>query len=242
MRFLFLLVFLFSNLILYSQSAAIIADSIAKSYMRELPSKQSKGIFKDMLLRRNDLGVNERMDTTTYRYLYIEERFNPTDSTSSVVEYYFNSDTQGIYKSNYDDRDKLPDLLYQNDSLLDQRLAYYSSTITGVIYSDIFEYFHTRDTILNRCQSLKPVQEFSYDPTVAVFDYVYTGSRRDATLETIAELVKQKEIEQKKMCGSTYQMVTLIDKVNGKVIVSLQRPAVNAKVKVRVVEYKYSQW
>lgn len=209
--------------------------------MRELPSKQSTGIFEDMLSRRNELGVNQRMDNISYRYLYIEERFNSIDSSSSVVEYYFNTDIRGLYQSNYDDRDKLPDLLYQNDSLLDQRLAYYSSTITGVIYSDIYEYFHTRDTILNRCQSLKHVQEFSYDPTVAVFDFVFIG-RRDSTPEAIAEQVKQKEIEQKKMFASTYQMVTLIDKVSGKVIVSLQRPAVDPKVKVRVVEYKYSQW
>ncbi len=97
-----------------SQKSSFLSDSIAKSYMRELPSKQSAAIFNDMLSRRNDLSVNERMDTITYRYLYIEERFNVIDSTSSVVEYYFNTDTQGIYKSNYDDRDKLPDLLYHN--------------------------------------------------------------------------------------------------------------------------------
>ena len=180
------------------------------------------------------------MDTIKYDYVYIEERFNQVDSSMSAVEYYFNTNPAGKYQANFEDSSLLPDQLYQNGQLLDLRYAYYSSSVTGIIFDGKYEYYYTLDSILGRCASLLPFQELSYDRTPRISNLIVANSTERIDTNRARNLIATNNY--KKMLSSTYQIVTFVDQVKNRVTVSIQSPARHPEIIPYSMQFQAMDW
>ena len=239
-KFIIILSFIFCTTLSFAQTQSFVADSMANLYSKQLPAASNPNSYKSIISARIQTGLHKRIDTLRYNYVYLEETYHPSDSTRSATEYYFNVIPEGIYRNNFDDKTILPDLVFIDGKQIDQRYAYYSSAISGVVFEGKYEYYYTLDTILLRCKGLLPVQEITYDPTPKLTGFANINAKQDND----SAFIKKSAAEKKHLdwLKSTYQIVTLIDKTKGKTIVSVQTPAKNPAIHAYSIIFQYRQW
>ncbi|MGL4598319.1 MAG: hypothetical protein ACRCYO_12355 [Bacteroidia bacterium] len=234
------IILFFSAIKSNAQSFSHTVDSLTRDYLKRLPLNEYANYTK-ILENRKTYNLAQRIDTTHCQYLYIEESYCLTDTAALLVERYFDTTYKHFYFVNPLDRQQLPAIVVQNGQEIDFRFGYYSTSVTGVIYHNLYENYYTLDPLMQKCKYLKQIQELSFDPTPAFSSRVYvTGesSKLDLTPE------KKNEQDQKHAdrLRQTYQIVTFIDKLTKKVQLSVQKPAKNPVFNSFFVKIEYQQW
>ncbi len=194
----------------------------------------------DITRYRQSWGLLSRLDTIPYKYAYIEERFNSSDSTFSTSEYYFQTPLNQYNQFNFEDRNILPGQLWVDGKQIDYRYVYYSSAVSGIVFTGLYEYYYTLDTLLPRARSLRPFQELSYDPTPALTQY--TDAKSWSQVDTASATKAALEKKYKEWLQSTSQIVTFVDRERNKVIVSVQFPVKNPVFASYAKEFEYYSW
>ncbi len=185
----------------YGQNYASNIDSITKNYISKLP-KDVQLKFKPILSQRSAVDLFKRMDTTNFDYSFIEEIFCQKDTFVTTNERYFlNSDRKILdFSLKEDNQTKgiLPRYYFYNGKRYPTDFQYYSSSVAGSFFSNLYEYYYTLDTLLFNYANLQPIQPLTYDPTLAASGTKDTSALRKIELENIA-------IERLKV---TYQIIT----------------------------------
>jgi hypothetical protein len=241
MRFILVAIVLFFNAAnSTAQQLSHTVDSLTQTYLKRLPVAQGAN-YSGMLENRKKYKLFQRIDTTHCQYLYIEESYCLADTTAYLVERYFDTTYHHFYHINPLDRLQLPAVVFQNGQEIDFRYAYYSRSISGVMYLDRYENYYTLDSLLQRCKYLKDLQELSFDPTPKI-TYSSLDYAHNPQVDLSLERKKAEDQKNVKRLQQTYQIVTLIDKRAKKVQVSIQTPAKNPVVNSYFLNIQSQQW
>jgi hypothetical protein len=219
----------------YGQQVSTKVDSLTKSHIKLL-AKDKRNRFNEILKQRSNVNLFQRIDTTNYDYLFIQENYCIGDTEAIIAERYFFEEDRKKYVDIKDGKivpgGVLPWVYFFNGKVQEVNYHYYSSSIASTYFSNIFEYYFTLDTLLSNFANLKPVQKLTFDSTLATSDISDTSSTYRFKREQIAV----------KRLKSTYQILTKIDRINKSVTVSVQLPADNPKVKIRYVMSTHYDW
>jgi hypothetical protein len=227
-----LLVLLCCAALLQAQPFSFKADSLTNVYLKKVPAKQ-QSVFKTLQTQQHQAATAHRLDSAGYDYALMITEIKPADTAARVWEYYYRLD--GI-KEHVSMKQQppvtaiLPARYYYNGKKYNTPASFFNSTLMNISFYDLHELYYTLDSVVMRFRSIKPVQELTYDATLAT-----TADTSGGRLKTLA---KAEEARLKQ----TYQLVTLVDRLSGKVIVSLQTPALNPKVRYRYEDFRYWDW
>jgi hypothetical protein len=195
----------FSSYFSFGQVFSLTIDSLTKTYINKLPKdKQPK--FDSIVKQRLSVDLFNRIDTTTFDYAFIEESFCYSDTSGRVTERYFISN------------DTIPKYVYINGNFSDPKKIYDGFLIW---YSKNVTYNYTLHPLLDNFSKLKPTQELSYEKK-QIWSHgcvVYENSKTNFEKRRTDEL------------KSTYQIMTMIDKVNNTIMVSVQFSPTRPKFK-----------
>ena len=212
----------------FGQKYSLEVDSLTQEYIKRLPNNIQQE-FNEILNQRQKSDLFNRIDTTSFDYAFIEESYCTDDTLVQMTERYFLTKEKKALLENLKTPANewiiLPYQLYFNGISQNVLTKYYANTVVYTYYYGLIDDYYTLDTVLVYCSQLQPTQELSYDKTQIWDDYrlYYNFEEKKKTLE--------KSIEER--LKKTYQIVTLINHVDKKVIVSVQVPAENPKVKLR---------
>jgi hypothetical protein len=197
-----IIIIVFSN-DLVAQSYSLTLDSLTKKYLSQV-SKKKKKIFENLIKQRLTTNLLKRIDTTTFDYAFITETYCSYDSRVGISERYF------LFN------DSIPKYVYFDGKINDPKKIYDGFLIW---YSANVTYSSTLYPSIKNYSKLKSNQELAYDKK-QIWHHgcvVYQNVRKKFVKETKNRLRK------------TYQIQTMIDKKNKKVIVSIQLPPKNPK-------------
>lgn len=218
--------------LLPAQTLSVKADSLTNAYLKKVPAKQ-QSVFKTLQKQQQQSATAHRLDSTGYDYALIITDVKPGDSTARVWEYYYRLDWIKEHVSMKQQPPVtaiLPARYYYNGTKYNTPAGFFNSTLMNISFYDLHEMYYTLDSVVMRFSSMKPLQELTYDATLSA-----TGDTAGGRLKTLAEA---EEARLKK----TYQLVTLVDRLTGNVIVSLQTPALKPKVRYRHEDFRYWDW
>jgi hypothetical protein len=217
------------------QNYSLTIDSLTKNYLSKLP-KDVRSKFDPVLKQRSSTGLPRRLDTTGFDFALVEEFYTDGDTLAIVTERYFTrADSQivdYITKNGARNEATLPRYYYLNGTRNDPGHMYFSSSVAGTFYSDIYEYHYTLDTVLKNYGNMRPLQEMIFDPTIAVANVP----------DTSAANKKELELQVKEKLKKTYQVITLVDKADKHILVSIQLPPGNPMTEVRFIIIKAFDW
>ncbi len=236
MKYSILILVLFSiSVSIYGQQVSTKVDSLTKSHIKLL-AMDKRNRFNEILKQRSIVNLFQRIDTTNFDYLFIQENYCKGDTAAIIAERYFLEEDRKKYVDIKDGKivpgGVLPGVYFFNGKVQEVKFSYYSSSIASTYFSNIFEYYFTLDTLLYNFENLKPVQKLTFDSTLASFDISDTSS---------TYRLKQEQIAIKRL-KSTYQILTKIDRINKSVTVSVQLPADNPQVKIRFIKSEHYDW
>jgi hypothetical protein len=186
----------FMTTICVGQVYSVTIDSLTKSNIDKLTDKQ-KLKFDSILTYRKSVDFFTRLDTTTFDIAFIQETFCFADTLGNVTERYFM-----MY-------DTIPKYVYRNGKHTDPKDIYDGFLIW---YSKNVTYYTTLYPLIDNYSKLKPTQELNYDKR-QIWSHgcvIYKDSKK---------IFEKKRTEQLK---TTYQIQTMIDKKDHKIIVSVQ--------------------
>jgi hypothetical protein len=225
---------LFSSTYLVSgQSYSFAIDSLTNLYIKQLPETK-RGKFDKILNQRISVDFFNRFDSTKFDYAFIEETYCETDTTTIINErYFFKTDSQIVnISSKIHQYTSLPRISFFNGKRYNSGHNYFSNSVAGTFFDNIYEYYYTLDTLLKNYSNLNPIQELTYDNTPAIHEISDTTSTGKLKLE--------KRLIQK--LSKTYQILSFIDYSNKKVLVSIQFPPVKPNVNIRFVNIIAYDW
>jgi hypothetical protein len=200
-----ILILTFSSYFSFGQKYSLTIDSLTKIYIDKL-SKEKQIKFDSIVKQRLSVDIFKRIDSTTFDYAFIEESFCYSDTSGQVTERYFlGKDT--IPKSVYNDG-----IFSDPKKIYDGLLIWYSKNVT---------YNYTLYPLIDKYSKFKPTQELAYDK-LQIWSHgcvVYENSMTNFEKRRTEEL------------KATYQIMTMIDKTNNKIIVSVQFAPTRPKFK-----------
>jgi hypothetical protein len=164
MKYLFILFSFLSNSSI-SQDLYQQLDSTTKAQINLLSTKNKK-YFDTLLLNRNKISLDKRIDTIQYDYLFIEESFCYYDSSLEIKELYFSKN------------DTIPKLVFVNNNK--EKLSYFES-LNGQNHFNFNELF-------NRFSSNKLVKRVPYSKIQSLFTGCVPITKKEFRLETKEEL------------------------------------------------------
>jgi hypothetical protein len=188
-----------------------IVDSITQSNFNHLCTNE-QAIFKKILSKRKHSHLQIRTDTTNTDYSFIYESYNINTKENTLSEYYFNQN------------DSLPKAVLHNKISMNLETYFYDD------YEDYFSmtrYYETFKPMYYNYNKLLPYQTLSYDSLIIISAGCVVWEEYEK--ERADRLVKEREDK----LNGTYQILTMIDHRNKKVIVSFQIPTKNYHFKVR---------
>jgi hypothetical protein len=195
----------FSSYFSFGQKYSLTIDSLTKINIGKLPKdKQIK--FDNIINQRLSQDFFKRIDTTTFDYAFIEESFCYSDTSGSMAERYFIG------------KDTIPKYVYLDGKFSDPKKIYDGFLIW---YSQNVNYNYTLYPLIDKYSKFKPTQELAYDKR-QIWSHgcvVYENSKTNFEKRRTEELKK------------TFQIMTMIDKINNKIIVSVQFAATRPKFK-----------
>lgn len=178
------------------QTLSLTIDSLTMKHIKLLPIDQQH-YFDSILQNRKKTEWLKRIDTSNFDYAFVEETFGYHDTTSTITERYFIK-SDSIPKSVYLNGDyKDPKTIY------DGFLIWYSKNVTS--YTTLFQ-------LIDNYSRLKPTQELPYDKR-------QIWSHGCVVHKNGKKKFEEKRTEQPK---TTYQIQTMVDRVNNKIVVSIQ--------------------
>lgn len=215
------------------QSYSMGIDSLTKMYIEQLSTNTQKK-FVNILNQRTSIDYFKRIDSIICDYTFIEEIYYETESAIHTYErYFFDSDsTIDKYYDTIHRYVNVPRYSYYNGLKYAAERGYFSKSVAGVFFDNVYEYYYTLDTLLANHINLKPIQELTYDPTLAIFDISDTSSTKKLQLESQLNLELLK----------TYKILSFIDHKQKKILVSIQLPPTDPKVEIRYVKTISYDW
>lgn len=191
-----LIVFTLASFASFAQLYAVEISQTTERYIRQLPENEQVK-FDSVLALRKSADWLRRIDSISYDYAFIEEVYSYCDTSGSVEERYFSQD------------DSIPKLLvYDGESIVrnEHFQAYFE-------WSEPKHYYRlTLPSMLAEYSAFKHTQERTY----ARKQHYYTG----CVVRSDAE--EQFRKSRTAYLATSYRIMTLIDKVNNRVIVSVQ--------------------
>lgn len=230
-KFIFFLL-VYGATFLPAQSISFKADSLTKAYLKKVPAKQ-QSVFKTLQEQQQKSATAHRLDSAGYDYALIISTVKPGDSTALVWEYFYRMDWVKEHVSMKQQPPVtaiLPARYYCNGTKYNTPAGFFNSTLMNISFYDLHELYYTLDSMVMHFSSIKPVQELTYDATLSTM--------HDTSSVRLKALAATEEARLKQ----TYQLVTLVDRLTGKVIVSLQTPALKPKVRYRYEDFQYWSW
>lgn len=218
--------------LLPAQTLSFKADSLTNAYLKKVPAKQ-QSVFKQLQMQQQKAATAHRLDSAGYDYALVITEIKPGDSTARAWEYFYRMDWIKEHVSMKQQPPVtaiLPARYYCNGAKYNTPAGFFNSTLMNISFYDLHELYYSLDTMVMHFSSIKPVQELTYDATLST-----TGDTVGGRLKTLAA-TEEARIKQ------TYQLVTLVDRLTGKVIVSLQTPALKPKVRYRYEDFQYWSW
>jgi hypothetical protein len=195
----------FSSYISYGQKYSLTIDSLTKTNIGKLPKdKQIK--FDSIVNHRLSVDFFKRIDTTAFDYAFIEESFCYSDTSSNVTERYFLG------------KDTIPKAVYIDGTFSDPKKIYDGFLIW---YSKNVTYNYTLYPLIENYSKFKSIQELAYNKR-QIWSHgcvVYENSKTNFEKRRTEEL------------KATFQIMTMIDKTNNKIIVSVQFAPTRPKFK-----------
>ena len=178
------------------QTLSLTIDSLTIKHLKLLPTEQQK-YFDSILQNRQKTAWLKRIDTTKFDYAFIEETFCYSDTTSKITERYFIK------------TDSIPQSVFVNGNFKDPKTIYDGFLIW---YSKNVTYFITLFPLIDNYSKLKQTQELPYD------------KRQIWSHGCVVQENGKKHFEEKKreQLKATYQIQTMVDRVNNKIVVSIQ--------------------
>lgn len=186
----------FWSCISFGQKYSLTIDSLTKTNIDQLP-KDEQIKFDSILMQRLSINLFTRIDTTIFDYVFINESFCFSDTIGIVAERYFNG------------KDTIPKSVFFNGIFSDPKgikndfLNWYSKNVTNN---------YTLNPLIDKYSKLQPTQELGYDKRQI---WIH-GCVLFENSETNFEKLRTEQLK------STYQIMTMIDKINNKIIVSIQ--------------------
>lgn len=227
-----LIILLCCTALLPAQTLSFKADSLTNVYMKKVPVRQ-RTVFKTLQTQQQQAATAHRLDSAGYDYALVITEVKPGDSTARTWEYFYRLDGLKEHVSMKQQPPVtaiLPARYYCNGTKYNTPAGYFNSTLMNISFYDLHEMYYTLDSMVMHFSSIKPVQELTYDATLST-----SGDTVGGKLKTLAA-AEETRLKQ------TYQLVTLVDRLTGKVIVSLQTPALNPKVRYRYEDFRYWDW
>lgn len=182
-------------------------DSLTNRYVKQL-SRGQQLYIDSILVYRQSTAWLKRLDTTRFDYAFVEERFCYAGASSMITELYF-SQSDTIPKSVFmEGEPKDPKKIY------DGFLIWYSKNVTHE--STLFP-------LIEHYSKLKAIQELPYDKRQIWSHGCVVQADSEAKF-------KAKRTEELK---TTFQIQTMVDRVNNKIVVSVQVAPKRPRFEVR---------
>lgn len=181
---------------------------LTNNQIKLLPKKDQK-FFENILQKRIQVDWTKRIDSTKFDYVFIDETYCYADTTSIISEKYF-------VKS-----DTIPKSIFNNGQNIEPKTIYEGF---GNWYSKNVIYFTTLFPLINKFSKLKPIQELQFD-SKQIFSRGCIVSKNDK---------KNFEVKMENQLRTTYQIQTMVDKINNKIVVSIQVPPKKPRFKTIV--------
>ena len=200
-----ILILTFSSYLSFGQTYSLTIDSITKNHIDQC-QKDKKAMFDSILSQRKSVDWLKRIDTINFDYAFIEEIFCYRDTVGHITERYFKKN-DSIPKSVYLDGD-----FHDPKKIYDSFFNWYSKNVT---------YYYTLYPLIDNFSKLKPTQELPYNKR-QIWSHgcvVYENSKKN---------FEKKRTEQLK---TTYQIQTMVDRINNEIIVSIQFAPTRPKFK-----------
>ncbi|RMF94282.1 MAG: hypothetical protein D6734_08170 [Candidatus Schekmanbacteria bacterium] len=191
-----ILILTICSLTINGQSFSLTIDSLTLKHIKLLPADQQH-YFDSILENRKNAEWLTRIDTSNFDYAFIEETFCYSDTTSKITERYFIK-SDSIPKSIY-----VNGLYKEPKTIYDGFLIWYSKNVT---------YFTTLLPLIDNYSKLKATQELPYDKR-------QIWSHGCVVQENGEKKFEERRTEQLK---TTYQIQTMVDRLNNKIVVSIQ--------------------
>lgn len=186
------LISIMSSLVLSGQGYSFTVDSITQKQLERF-SKHRKKKFDLILKERLNNRWYIRIDSLNFDYGFIEERYSYRTKKFEVVERYF------------EDNNPMPKSLYQDGKLYNPKEWYNEK-------NDNEPFRFKLSPLLEKISTLKPSQKLVYNKLQMYgLGCVRYRHQKKRNIRWVRERIK-----------TTYQVVTLINKVNKSVKVSLQ--------------------
>lgn len=227
----------------FGQKYARTIDSVTKTTIGKLGGID-KMKFELLLRKIQSNHVYKRIDSLKCDFVYIEAQTNHRDT--GLTEWYFNTPYQGYYFVQPELKNVLPSVVFHDGKEMDFRLNYFSKTISGVVFQNIYEKYFTLDEIKSRVKNFKTVQELTYDATPPMakqgqrnrFADSLVGKPGQDTMKA-TKMAEQLLVNELKM---THKIIIWIDKKTKTAKVSLQTPAKSPKIESYPVSIEHQQW
>ena len=188
-----------------------VVDSITQSNFKHLGANE-QAIFKKILSKRKHMHLQKRVDSTMCDFTFINESYNIKTKENTLSEYYFNLN------------DSLPKAVLHNKISMDLGTYFYDDF---EIHFSMTRYYETFKPMYDRYSHLLPYQTLTYDSLIILQAGCVVWEEFEK--ERADRLMREREDR----LNDTYQILTMIDHRNKKVIVSFQIPAKKYNFKVR---------
>lgn len=184
------------SLLTHGQRFSWTIDSLTAAHIRQLPAGKQLH-FDHIMQHRTKLEWLTRVDTSGFDYAFIEETFCAFDTTFTVTERYFSKS------------DSIPANMYRNGIYADPKTVYDGSLIW---YSKHVTYYTTLLPLIDHYSTLKPTQELPYNKGQIWLHGCLVDKKSKDNFE-------KRRTEQLK---TTWQIQTMVDRVNHTIVVSVQ--------------------
>ncbi len=214
-RLIFLLLLVSVFKISLAQDKVNNIDIICQTFLNENPIPNHT-LFQKIIAQRKPNHLLTRLDTITTDYVFIIETINSKSEAISIEEYYFIKE------------DTIPKKYYADSQFYSPKRIYRNTEFEW--HFELTQYWETLNPMLRKFDTLQPYQTLSYNPRIIIRGGCVVNAKAE---EKEAAELKSNRIKQ---LNNTYQILTLIDRVNHKTIVSFQFPPKEFNFKV----YRYN--
>lgn len=217
MKAILILLFFGFSIQAFPQSCTVAIDSLTSAQIVQLPLKK-RLMFDSIIVQRQRLNLLHRLDSLKFDYAFIEETFNHFDAFGYLTEWYF------------DKNDTVPKFIFEDGKFADSEFYYKRDLLW---YSRFGNFRYSLFSLLEKYRKFKPVQSRLYDKKQV---WVVGGC--------IVEYKNRKEFKKLRATEikSSYQIQTMVDRVAGKVLVSVQTAPQNPRFKTKTKNAGIWNW
>ncbi|MDI1232833.1 MAG: hypothetical protein PSX81_00970 [bacterium] len=202
-RLIFLLLLVSVFKISLAQDKVNNIDIICQTFLNENPIPNHT-LFQKIIAQRKPNHLLTRLDTITADYVFIIETINSKSEAISIEEYYFIKE------------DTIPKKYYADSQFYSPKRIYRNTEFE--YYFSLTRYWETLNPMLRKFDTLQPYQTLSYNPFIIISFGCVVFEEIEAMQAAEEKNKRIKELEK------IYQILTLVDKVHHRTIVSFQIP------------------